>query len=523
MNQFCPMCRAVFHWLFVLVFSVGPWHTAHAQAPEIEAWMTRHFSGEQGVKQDAKADEALYAAIGLDSLRKNRFIGQVNGTAKLFGKSMPVQFTLWCDTLEAMLRYYRPGDTSTFAADLRNNTITIVTTSTEAGKVNASINDLRERVVVNWYRYQEESAPWRVNRKKKYDTNGGILGQNMERWTVLKGDTLRFLRYEHGHSPFVDALEWLPYGGDYPFNLFMQLARAGDPMPRWLRSRAGDINITDLRMSVQPKPALHVGTDVLDTRTKAHRVLPIRTSNGRASVVELDPVVEIPDDESHRYGTPDPGRPGEPDVTYTGSRLRMRVNAKDACGDTGTVVMNVWIDRKGVVQRAEVDKKKSTIRSEGCWNNALEAVKKDTYYPVEGAMPLDQGVVVFEYKTALVARPYTFMQGNGTVDPSGGGGKGVRPEFSHGPFTIQLQGQQRAVVRKPDIASLPKGEGRVVMDIWVDRSGKVLRTAQGRDSTMLAPNLLEAARKAAMETQFAPDPKAPEEQRGRVIVIFQLE
>jgi len=26
-----------------------------------------------------------------------------------------------------------------------------------------------------------------------------------------------------------------------------------------------------------------------------------------------------------------------------------------------------------------------------------------------------------------------------------------------------------------------------------------------------------------METQFAPDPKAPEEQRGRVIVIFQLE
>jgi len=40
---------------------------------------------------------------------------------------------------------------------------------------------------------------------------------------------------------------------------------------------------------------------------------------------------------------------------------------------------------------------------------------------------------------------------------------------------------------------------------------------------MLAPNLLEAARKAAMETQFAPDPKAPEEQRGRVIVIFQVE
>ncbi len=393
------MRRTAFRWLFVLILSAGYGLTTHAQAPDIDAWMQRHFSGKANVKQDVNADEALYTAIGLDSLRKNRFIGQVSGTAKLFGKSMPVQFTLWSDTLEAVLRYHRPGDTTTLAADLRNNTITIVTTGTDSGEVNASINDLRERVVVNWYRYQEESAPWRVYRKKKYDVNGGLLGQDMQRWTVVKGDTIRFLRHDFGHSPFVDALEWLPYGGDYPFNLFMQLARAGDPMPRWLRSRDGDIRITDLRIGVQPGPALHVGTDVLDTRTKAHHVLPVRTSNKRATVVELNPVRTIPENQLHGYGTTgDPGHPGEPEETYTGSRSQMRLHTKEPCGEVGSVVMRVWIDRKGVVQRAEVDKEKSTIRSEGCWNNALEAVKKDTYYPIEGAMPLDVGVVVFEYK-----------------------------------------------------------------------------------------------------------------------------
>jgi hypothetical protein len=88
----------------VLVCWLG---AAFAQAPDIEAWMARHFSGKQGVKQDAKADEALYTALGLDSLRKNRFIGEVQGTARLPNGSMPVKFVLWADTLEAILHLTR--------------------------------------------------------------------------------------------------------------------------------------------------------------------------------------------------------------------------------------------------------------------------------------------------------------------------------------------------------------------------------------------------------------------------------
>lgn len=371
---------------------------ATAQTPDIEAWMHRHFSGKPGVKQDPNADDALYAAIGLDSLRRNRFIGEVKGTAYLPNKSMPVQFVLWTDTLEAVLTYHTPGDTTTFVADLRNNTITIHQTSTEEGEVNSSINDLRERVVVNWYRHKDDGSPWRVNRRLPYDRNGGLLGQNMERWTVVKGDTVRFTRYGHGPSPFLDALEWLPYGGDHPFPLFMQVARASDPMPRTLTSRAGRIDITRVSVSPRPRPHYRTGGNVLDTRTKAHHALPIRQRNNRATIVELDPMITIPEDELHLWATADPGRPGEPEVTYTGTRSRMRVHAKDGCGAAGTVVVNVWVDRQGIVQRAEVDKARSTVHIKACLDQALEAAKKDTYYPVESAMPLDQGVVTFEYK-----------------------------------------------------------------------------------------------------------------------------
>jgi hypothetical protein len=368
----------------------------HAQAPDVDAWMDRHFSGKPGAKPDPAADAALYAALGLDSLRTNRFIGQVEGEVRLADRSRPVAFLLWQDTLEAMLRFWSPGDTTTFAADLRTNTLTVVTTGTE-GEPNAFIADLRERVVVNWYRYKDDGSPWRVYRKQPYESNTGILGRNMERSAVVLGDTVRFLRYERGPSPFLDALEWLPYGGDHPFNLFMQLARAGEPMPRMLRSRAGTVDVHERRMGPRPRPTYRMGDNVQDMRPSGHRPLPIRRRNTRVpGVVELDPIADLPEG-THGY-TADPGRPDEPEVTYTGVRSRMRVHPKHGCGAAGTVVVKVWIDRKGLVQRAEMDAAKSTLRSDACLDTALEAAKQDTFYPMEGAMPVHEGEYVFEYR-----------------------------------------------------------------------------------------------------------------------------
>ncbi|MCC7503344.1 MAG: hypothetical protein IT229_12490, partial [Flavobacteriales bacterium] len=400
----------------------------HAQGPDVEAWMARHFSGKEGVKQDLAADEELYAAMGLDSLRKNRFIGEVKGTTRMPDGSAPVKFVMWTDTLEAVLHFHSPGDTTTFVADLRNNTITIIRTGTEEGEVNSSINDLRERVVVNWYRYKDDGSPWRVHRRKPYDRNGGILGQDMARWTEVKGDTIQFVRYPHGLSPFVDALEWMPYGGDYPFNLFMQLARAGDPMPKTLTSRAGTVNVDIMRMGPGPRPLYRMGKDVLDTRTKAHHVLPIRRTNRRTMMADLDPIFTIPEGQEHGWATADPGDPDEPEVSFTGTRSCMRLFEKEPCGAVGTVVVKVWIDRKGIVQRAEVDKARSTIRSQACLDQALEAAKRDTFYPIEGGMPMDTGELTFEYKAVSGGN------GRGQVDGGGSGmGNGVGNGTGVGP------------------------------------------------------------------------------------------
>lgn len=498
----------------VLIFwAIG----ALAQSPDIDAWMHRHFSGKPSVKEDTKADDALYAALGLDSLRENRFIGEVQGTARSPNGSMPVRFILWTDTLEAILHLTRPGDTTTYVADLRNNTIAIHNTSTEEGGVNSSLADLRERVVVNWYRYKDDGSPWRVNRLKPYNRSGGILAeQNMQRWTVVNSDTIRFLRYEHGPSPFLDALEWLPYGGDYPFNLFMQVARAGDPMPKILKSVAGSIDMNIVSISPRPRPTFRVGTNVLDTRTKAHRALPIRTSNRRANIVELDPVVEIPENERHLWGTPDPGDPDEPELTYTGRRSPLRLHTKEPCGEVGTVVVKVWIDRKGQVQRAEVDQERSSLRSEACQQMALEAAKRDTYFPMEGGIPSQSGEVVFNY-TSLQRGSRGADGRQSGYDGAGNGPGGGAPPLP--PFHCVLPG--RKLITRPDLSKLPQGQGKVIMDIQVDRKGQVVSAAQNeRGSTTLAADLVEAARRAALECRFSVDEVAAETQRGRIFIQF---
>ncbi|MGV3636234.1 MAG: hypothetical protein ACO1NQ_01180 [Flavobacteriales bacterium] len=494
--------------------------SALAQSADIDAWMERHFSGKPGVKQDAKADQALYAALGLDSLRKNRFIGEVQGTARLPNGSMPVQYILWTDTLEAILHLTRPGDTTTYVADLRTNTIAIHTTSTSAGEVNSSLADLRERVVVNWYRNRDDGSPWRVNRVKPYNTKGGVLAeQDMQRWTVITGDTIRFVRDKHGPSPFLDALEWMPYGGEYPFNLLMQLARAGDPMPRHLQSSAGTINAKIMGMGTRPRPIHPFSGTVKDLRPRTHEALPIRRSDRRANIVELDPGIEIPENEGHLWGTADPGNPGEPEMTYSGRRSQMRLHTKEPCGEAGTVVVKVWIDRMGQVQQAEVDPLKSTLRSEVCWASAVEAAKRDTYYPMEGGIPPHAGELVFSYRSIRSGSPGSDGRPSGYHSGGNGPGSGAPPLP---PFSCQLPG--RTLITRPDLSQLPQGQGKVMIDIQVDRKGQIgSATLNERGSTTRANDLVEAARRAALDCRFSADEEAPDPQRGRVIIQFEME
>ncbi len=66
-------------------------------------------------------------------------------------------------------------------------------------------------------------------------------------------------------------------------------------------------------------------------------------------------------------------------------------------------------------------------------------------------------------------------------------------------------------------------EGRVVVKIVVDRNGRVIDAEPGvKGTTNSNPCLLEPARKTALLHRWNPDPKAPSQQIGFVVVNFKL-
>ncbi len=101
-------------------------------------------------------------------------------------------------------------------------------------------------------------------------------------------------------------------------------------------------------------------------------------------------------------------------------------------------------------------------------------------------------------------------QGNGTGSYKGDG------------WAVDLAG--RTIKRKPVINDKPSVAGKVVMDIWVDPSGKVVRVSQNTGkSTTLDQTLATIAKRAALESSFYPDPKAVGEKKGTMTFVFVLE
>lgn len=66
-------------------------------------------------------------------------------------------------------------------------------------------------------------------------------------------------------------------------------------------------------------------------------------------------------------------------------------------------------------------------------------------------------------------------------------------------------------------------EGTVVVEIWVDQSGNVVRALLGDEGTSVTDkDLWNAARQAALKTKFNPDWEAKEQQQGTITYIFKL-
>lgn len=124
--------------------------------------------------------------------------------------------------------------------------------------------------------------------------------------------------------------------------------------------------------------------------------------------------------------------------------------------------------------------------------------------------------------------PSTNPSTNPTTGPPGGGPPGEKPgeggvgNFHGKGFEGKLAG--RGLMRGPSISEKPTEGGKVALDIFVDRTGKVTRVAFNLDrSTTTSQVLFNLAKKAALQCTFTAKPDGPAEQKGEMTFVFILE
>jgi TonB family protein len=107
---------------------------------------------------------------------------------------------------------------------------------------------------------------------------------------------------------------------------------------------------------------------------------------------------------------------------------------------------------------------------------------------------------------------------SGTNGP-GDYGDGTQPQTTSG-YSFNLKG--RKLVDRPIINDNDQFEGRIVVEITVNRQGKVINAVVTRGSTATAGSMVDRALKSARDVSFSADPDAPEEQFGTITFNFKL-
>lgn len=104
-----------------------------------------------------------------------------------------------------------------------------------------------------------------------------------------------------------------------------------------------------------------------------------------------------------------------------------------------------------------------------------------------------------------------------------GAGTGTGTGTFHGPgWDVNLAG--RTIRKRPVIDDKPDKAGKVVLDIFVDSEGKVVRAVwNSGKSTTTDQGLVDIAKRAAMASSFYSKPGAAAEQKGEMTFIFILE
>ena len=116
------------------------------------------------------------------------------------------------------------------------------------------------------------------------------------------------------------------------------------------------------------------------------------------------------------------------------------------------------------------------------------------------------------------------LSGNGSGQGIGtgsgyGSGSGAGRGSGNGDY---LLGNRKALT-KPQPNYVCNEQGKVVVEISVDKTGKVISANAGvRGTTNAARCLLDQAKIAAMNTRWQSDANAPDTQVGKIIYNFKL-
>jgi hypothetical protein len=106
----------------------------------------------------------------------------------------------------------------------------------------------------------------------------------------------------------------------------------------------------------------------------------------------------------------------------------------------------------------------------------------------------------------------------GGIGSGTGGGVGQGDGVGSGPG-YSLAGRSAKYIPKPDYSE--DDQGKVVVKIWVDKDGNVVKAQAGYFGTTLSNSALwKKCEEAAMRAKFSSDPNAPEEQIGTITYVF---
>ncbi len=184
-------------------------------------------------------------------------------------------------------------------------------------------------------------------------------------------------------------------------------------------------------------------------------------------------------------------------------------------------VMTQDVEEAPVIQKKEVKKEikktpepkkpeKEPVKQPVVNQNALYKPKSKTGSEGETGNPGDQGIEA----GSLYSKNHGTEMGHGDH----GDGDGINGNADKG-YSFSLEG--RTVRVAPKISDDSQDQGKVVVDVTVDKLGNVVNvSAPARGSTTTNGNLVRKSKEAAMKTKFSPSPKGVEEQRGTITFVF---